>query len=257
MKSKTYYYKSYQDDFAVTKDLKQDLIGDDYKYDTNNIFFKMYSYILYYFIVKPLAYIILKIRFGFKIKNKKILNECKNKGYFIYGNHTNYLPDAFIPNLLRHNKCYIIVGGQTVSIKGLKTTVKALGALPLGDTLKAKKNLLKYIKKSINKNQSIMIYPEAHIWPYYTSIRSFSESNMKYPVLLNCPSYSLSYCYSKRKIIKRPKLTVYVDGPFYPESNLSPKEREIKLYQNIYDTIKTRTDNNSTYSVNKYVEITE
>ena len=254
MKSKTYYYKSYSDDFAVTKDLKKDIIGDDYKYESRNIFFKIYSHILYYWFVKPLAYLILKIRFGYKIKNKRALKECKNKGYFIYGNHTNYLPDAFVPNVIRHNRCHIIVGGQTVSIKGLKTTVKALGATPLGDTLKAQKNLFKFMSNSIQKNKSIMIYPEAHIWPYYTSVRPFSKTSLKYPILLNCPTYSLSYCYSKRKIIKRPKLTVYVDGPFYPDTSLNKKEMEEKLYQEIYTSIKDRTDKYSTYSINNYIK---
>lgn len=253
MKSKTYYYESYSDDFAVTHNLKSNLIDDKYKYESKNIFFIIFSFFLYYLIVKPIAWIILKIMFGYKIKNKNVLKKCKNKGYFIYGNHTNYMPDAYIPNLLRWRRNYIVVGSQTASIKGLKTIVKALGATPLGDTYQAKKNFFRFIKNRIEKNKSVTIYPEAHIWPYYTSVRPFDSINFKYQVLLNCPSYTISTCYRKRRFCKRPGVTAYIDGPFYPDNNLNSKDKLDKLTNEIYNKIKERTDLNSTYSIHNYV----
>ena len=253
MKSKTFYYESYSDDFAVTQNLKANLIDDKYKYGSKNIFFLIFSFILYYLFVKPLAWIILKIMFGYKIKNKKVLKKCKNKGYFIYGNHTNYMPDAYIPNLLRWRRNYIVVGSQTASIKGLKTIVKALGATPLGDAYQAKKNFFKFIKSRIENNQSVTIYPEAHIWPYYNSVRPFDSINMKYQLLLNCPSYTISTCYRKRKLFKRPGITAYIDGPFYPDKNLNSKDRLEKLNSDIYNKMKERTNLYSKYSLHKYV----
>ena len=257
MKNKTFYYKSYCDDFAVTKNLKSNIVDDKYKYDSKNPFYHVFAFIVYQMIVKPLTWVILKIWFGYNIKNKKVLRKCKNKGYFIYGNHTNYLPDAFVPNIVRHRKNYIIVNSQTTSIKGIKLLVKALGATPLGDTYRANKNLFKFIKGRINKKQSITIYPEAHIWPYYTSVRPFNPINMKYQIILNTPCYTLSYCYSKRLFIKRPKLTVYVDGPFYPNSELNSKDRLEELTNTIYNTMKERTDMYSIYSVNTYINNSE
>lgn len=253
MKNKTYYYESYSDDFALTKNIKSNIVDDKYKYNSSLIF-RFFSFILYFIFVKPIIWIIMKLMFGFKIKNKKVLKLCKNKGYFIYGNHTNYMPDAYVPNLLRWRRNYIIVGSQTVSIKGIRGLVKALGAIPLGDTIKAKKNFINFIKDRINNKKSITIYPEAHIWPYYTSIRPFDSINMKYQVMLNVPSYSLSYCYSKRKLFKRPRITVYVDGPFYPDMSLDSKLRQEKLANEIYNTIKERTDSYSTYAVNNYIK---
>ncbi|MBR6071710.1 MAG: hypothetical protein IKP77_02615 [Acholeplasmatales bacterium] len=253
MKRNTYYYESYKDDFAVTKNLKYDLIDKKYKYEPN-IIFRFFSFILYFIIAKPLIWLIMKMVYGLRIKNKKVLKECRNNGFYIYGNHTNYMPDAYVPNLLRWRRNYIIVGGQTASINGVKTIIKALGARPLGDTIEAKKNLFRFMKNSINKKKSITIYPEAHIWPYYTSVRPFDSINMKYQVLLNAPSYSISYCYSKRKIRKIPRITVYVDGPFYPDLSLDTKLRQEKLASDIYNKIKERTDIYSTYSVNNYIK---
>ena len=253
MKSKTFYYESFSDDFAVTQNLHSDIVDEKYKYESKNPFYHIFAFIVYQIIVKPLAWVILKVWFGYRIKNKKVLRKCKNKGYFIYGNHTNYLPDAFTPNILRCRKNYIIVTSQTTSIKGIKLLVKALGATPLGDTYQAKKNLFRFMKGRIEKKQSITIYPEAHIWPYYTNVRPFDSVNIKYQLLLNAPCYTLSYCYSKRKMIKRPKLTVYVDGPFYPNNELDSKERLEDLTNLIYNKMKERINMYSTYSIHKYV----
>jgi len=254
MKSKTFYYENYTDDFAVTKDLKSNIVGDDYKYETKNPFFWLFSFVVYFIIVKPLAWCILKLRFGYKTKNRKVLRKCRNKGYFIYGNHTNYLPDAFGPNIIRFRRNSIVVNSQTVSIKGIRTLVKALGAIPLGDTYQAKKKFFKCIKNRIRKKQSVMIFPEAHIWPYYNSVRPFDPINMKYQVILDVPAYTISYCYKKRKFFKIPKVIAYIDGPFYPDRNLEPKDRQEKLYNEVYNTIKDRTDNYSTYSVHTYLK---
>ncbi len=254
MKNKTFYYESYNDDFACTKNIKAELIDEKYKYETKNVFFHIFSFFIYNIIVKPLAWLILKIWFGYKIKNKKVLKKCKNMGYFIYGNHTNYLPDAFVPNIIRFRKNYIVVNSQTTSIKGIRLLVKALGATPLGDTYLAKKNLFRFIKGRIAKRQSVTIYPEAHIWPYYNSIRPFDPVSIKYQMLLACPSFTISICYRKRKFIKRPGETVYVDGLFYPNDSLNSKERLELLSEKIYNTIKERTNMYSTYSVNKFVK---
>ena len=254
MKSKTIYYESFSDDFAVTKNINANLIDDKYKYDSRNLFYHCFSFILYFIVVKPLVWFILKVWFGYRVKNKKVLKKCKNKGYFIYGNHTNYLPDAFVPNVIRWRRNYIVVGAQTVSIKGLQTVVKSLGAIPLGDTYNAKKNFFKFVKKSIKNKKSVTIYPEAHIWPYYTSVRPFDPVNIKYQVLLNCPSYTISMCYRKRMFIKRPGVTAYIDGPFYPDSTLESKDRIDKLNNEIYGKLKERTDMYSKYAIHTYLK---
>lgn len=254
MKSKTYYYKSYTDDFAVTKDIHPISIDDNYVYEPKNPFFKIYSFLVYFLLAKPIAWTILKVRYGYHVKNKKVLKECKHKGYFLYGNHTNYMPDAFVSNVISPRRNSIIVGNQTVSIKGIQTTVKALGAIPLGDTFKAKKNFMKCVNHKIEKKQSVMIFPEAHIWPYYTGVRPFDPSTLKYPTMLNTPVYTISLCYSKRKMINRPKITAYIDGPFYPDNNLGNKEKIDKLYNEVYNTMVNRCKEYSTYSIHQYIK---
>ena len=249
MKSKVYYYESYQDDFGITDNIKKTIVGDNYKYKAN----KVASFIWYYIIAMPIAFLLMKISFHYKWVNKKAVKKVKG-GFFIYGNHTNFVGDALMPSLFRYKKNNIIVKSDTVSIKGIKHLVKDLGAMPLGDTLKANKNLLKEMKLRIKNGESITIYPEAHIWPYYTGIRPFTSSAMKYPILYNVPSFALTTCYQKRKFFKKPKVVLCLDGPFYPDMDLPPKEREEKLADDIYGSLKTRALKYSTYSIHQYIK---
>ncbi|RIA75527.1 1-acyl-sn-glycerol-3-phosphate acyltransferase [Anaeroplasma bactoclasticum] len=249
MKRKTYYYSSYTDDFGITENVKKTIVGDDYKYNPSNLF----SFLWYYLIAMPIAFLIMKISFHYKFINKKIIKEVKKTGFYVYANHTNFVGDALMPSLLQYRRNNIIVRSDTVSITGIKHLVKDLGALPLGDTYKASKNLLKEMKKRIEKKESITIYPEAHIWPYYTGIRPFSSSCMKYPIMMGVPSIAMTICYQRRRFGNKPKMVVCLDGPFYPDLDLPNKEREEKLADDIYAALKTRTMQYSTYSINEYI----
>jgi len=164
------------------------------------------------------------------------------------------MPDAFIPNHLANKKVYIIVEPTAVSIKGVAGLVVALGGIPLGDTLEAKKNYLKLLKKLSKKNAIIALYPEAHIWPYYTKIRPFPKESLKYPIMYDLPSFAVTNCYQKRKHSDKPKIISYVDGPFYPDKSLSKQEMIDKLYDEVISAMRERTEKYSTYEYVKYIK---
>lgn len=96
-----------------------------------------------------------------------------------------------------------------------------------------------------------MIYPEAHVWPYYTKIRPFGEAAFTYPVIENTPVYSFTVTYHKKRI--RTKMICYVDGPFYPKNNLSQKEASKALRNEVYEAMVRRSKKN-TYEKIKYVK---
>ena len=86
-----------------------------------------------------------------------------------------------------------------------------------------------------------MIYPEAHIWPYFIGIRNFPETAFRYPTYCNAPCYALTNTYQRRKWRKTPRLVTYLDGPFYPDQTLPPKRAAHALRNQIYDTMKKRS----------------
>lgn len=253
---KVYYYKDeINDDFSGSKIVAKK-IDENYKYIHKNIFWNILSFILYRFIATPIAYIYCKIRFGLKIENRKVLKECRKQGYFIYINHTQEFLDPFLPTFLSFpKKAYVIANADNVSIPFIGKLIEMLGALALPSDLKAGVNFLNAIKKNVEKEKCIAIYPEAHIWPYYTKIRDFKTTSFKYPIKFKSPVFCATVTYIKRKR-KTPKIKVYVDGPFYANGNLKGKEMQDELGKRVYDKMVERAKNSNVEYI-KYKKMEE
>lgn len=75
------------------------------------------------------------------------------------------------------------------------------------------------------------------MWPYYTGIRPFEKTSFRFPAELKAPVYVMTTTYTRRRffgvVTKRPKLTVYVDGPYYTDSELSIKENQQQLHDKV------------------------
>ena len=107
-------------------------------------------------------------------------------------------------------------------------------------------HFLEAIKNKISKNNSITIYPEAHIWPYYTKIRPFKDVSFKYPVSLDVPAFCITNTYVARgKKKDKIKMVTYVDGPFFPNKNLKLKDAQKDLRDRIYNTMVERSKNSN------------
>ena len=201
----------------------------------------------------PIKVLYAKIKFKIKYIGKDKLKKYKNEGYFIYGNHTQAFADTFIPSIANYPKRnYFIVNPENVSMKFLRTIVEMLGAIPIPSNKKAMKNFLETIEKRVQNKYSITIYPEAHIWPYYTKIRPFKEVSFKYPIQLSKPSFCITNTYQqygKDKI----KIVSYIDGPFFPNKNLQMKEQQQELRNQIYNTMVERSKNSNIEYI-KYVK---
>ena len=130
-----------------------------------------------------------------------------------------------------------------------------LGAIPIPSDIKAMKNFLATIEEKIKNKNSITIYPEAHIWPYYTKIRQFKAVSFKYPVKLNAPAYCITNTYQRYgRHNNKIQLVSYVDGPFYPNEELTLKERQQDLRDRVYEKMVERSKNNNVEHI-KYVKI--
>ncbi|MDD4110894.1 MAG: 1-acyl-sn-glycerol-3-phosphate acyltransferase [Clostridia bacterium] len=253
MKKVIYYSDELNNDFAGTN-IKAKPLGKNFKFIKKNPLWILLSFILRCFVI-PIAFLYCKIKFRYKIINKKALKECKRSGYFLYGNHTQHSADAFIPSLIAFPKrTFIITSLDAVSVPGLRQVVLMLGAIPIPNLANQEnaKNFLEAIEKRNVQGHCLAIYPEAHIWPYYTKIRNYKSVSFKYPVRLNEPSYCFTTTYQKRKDGKRPRITIYIDGPFYPKTELNPKEQQEELRNRIHNTMVMRSEENN-YEFIEYV----
>ncbi|MGM9971068.1 MAG: 1-acyl-sn-glycerol-3-phosphate acyltransferase [Anaeroplasmataceae bacterium] len=255
MKERIIYYNDQKNDDFLGININAKPLKDNYKYVKKNIFYRAWSFAFYYFIAKPLVFLIVKMRYHQKFINKKCIRVAKKTGAFLYGNHTSGVGDSFVPNiLLLTRKNYFIASPEAMSIPFLKGLLRALGVMPLSDKLSLKKKLLKAIEYRLSQKALITIYPEAHIWPFYTKVREYDETSFKYAAMYNKPVYALTNCYQKRKLGKYPKMITFVDGPYYPDKNLSLKENAKYLRDIVYNKMVERTNEHSTYEYIKYIK---
>ena len=51
----------------------------------------------------------------------------------------------------------------------------------------------------------------------------------------------MSGTYQKRKFSKKPKIVTYIDGPFFPNKELSSREQRIDLRNQVYERMCERS----------------
>lgn len=239
---KSVYYTDERTDEFADDNIVPKVIDENYCYVNDRMWWKVLRFISYRLVAMPIAYLYCKIALHSTFRNRSVLKQAKGKGCFVYGNHTQQIGDPFIPNLaLFPRSVYVIVHPNNVSMPVLGRITPYLGALPLPSNLKAMRHFREAIRTRIQQNNVIVIYPEAHIWPFYTGIRDFPATSMKYPVELDVPSFAMTTTYRKRRFGKKPRTVTYLDGPFYPDQNLPPRARAQALRDQIYGAMVARS----------------
>lgn len=229
-----YYNDLLKDDFANTN-IHAEKIADDYQYFLKNRWARLGSFLLLYLIAIPFLTLANFFVFRIKISGRSHLRKIKT-GYILYGNHTAHY-DAFIPQALvtRPRKTYIIAHPDAVSIPFIKHLTKALGAWPLPDTVKSSMRFLEAITIALKNKQAIAVYPEAHIWPFYTGIRPFPTTSFQYASRNNVPAVPMVTTYRKPrgwlKHYRTPRMTIHIGTPIYPNPQLSVKENAALMHE--------------------------
>lgn len=248
-----YYNDELNDEFSSAK-ITPIKIDGNYKYK-RNFLWDFCSLISQNVLSMPIKVGYAKIKFRIKYIGKEKLKKYKKEGYFVYVNHTQEFADTFIPSIpICPKRNFLIVNPENISMKFLKNIVELLGAIPVPGDKESMKNFLETIKTHIQKGHSITIYPEAHIWPYYTKIRPFKSVSFQYPVNLEKPVFCMtntyqSYGKNKNKI----RIVTYIDGPFFPNTELSKKEQKEKLRNDVYDCMVERSKNSNIEYI-KYIK---
>ena len=248
-KNVIYFNDELNDEFSKAKIIPRKIDGR-FKYN-KSAFWEFWSFLIQNVLSMPIKILYLKIKFNHKYIGTEKLKKYRKEGFFIYSNHTQAFSDTFTPSVAVYPKRnFLIVNPANISLKGTGWLVELLGAIPIPEGIEAYKNFLNRIKNRIDKGYSISIYPEAHIWPYYTKIRPFKDVSFKYPAQLNTPVFCITNTYQegqnlKNKLNKKITMVSYIDGPFFPDNSLNKKEAQEKLRDEVYKKMCERSKNNN------------
>ena len=195
----------------------------------------------------------LRVRFI----GREAMDACKGRGCFVYANHTQPFGDVIIPAIAaKKHRIATIVAPANIGIPVIGKFLTGLGAVPIPNGRKQMKEFVEAVKTKIDSGYCVFIYPEAHVWPYYTDIRPFSTSSFHYPVELDAPVFCMTMTYQKCGG-GRPKSTCYIDRCDIPSGKDINRRVKIHMLRNkIYDCMKERSSR-SNYEYCKYIKVTE
>ena len=192
-----YYTDERNDEFSKAKIVPR-VIDGSYVYFHGRIW-DLLSLLVQNVLSMPVKLLYSHMKFRIRYIGREKLRLCKDMGYFMYVNHTQPFGDTLIPSLANYPKRnFFIVSPENVSMPGLGSLVRLLGAIPVPCDFCGMKHFMQLIERIIQSNHSITIYPEAHIWPYDTHIRPFGAVSFRYPVMFSKPAYVLTNTYHRR-----------------------------------------------------------
>lgn len=257
---RVFYYENEEDDPIKTDEQeKHQEVGlpEGYEFIPKNPFIRLYSAILFRcFWVFGQWY--EKHYWQAKFYGREKLKQAKGQGYLIYANHTNPFHDVFGPAIAADRRIFTIISPVNLKIPGIGKFLPMIGGLPLGKTKKEKQAFNDAVDQRLKQKKAIVIYPEAHVWPYATKIRKFpaGDKSFKYATRNNLPIFTMTTTYHKRKDKKHgglPRMDIYLDGPFYPSKNQSEAENRAVLAKQAYDSM-VKYSHNNTYEYYKYIK---
>ena len=199
---------------------------------------------------------------GAKFYGREKLKKARGTGYVMYCNHTNPFHDVFGPALAADRRIYTVISPVNLKIPKIGPILPMIGGVPLGGTPDEKKAMNEAVDtRLVKQKKCLVIYPEAHVWPYATKIRKFPAGgkSFKYAVRNNLPVFSMTTTYHKRdkKARKKygdlPRMDIYVDGPFLPNPSLSDEKNQEMLAEKVYESMKKHAKKN-TYEYFEYIK---
>ena len=260
---RVFYYSSEEDDPIKTDEQEKKVevgLPKGYEFIPKNPFVRMYSAFLFrMFWIFGQWY--ERHYWQAKFYGREKLKKAKGKGYLIYANHTNPFHDVFGPAVAADRRIFTIISPVNLKIPGIGKYLPMIGGLPLGKTVEEKKAFNEAVDKRLAQKKCLVIYPEAHVWPYTTKIRKFpaGDRSFKYAVRNDLPIFTMTTTYHKRKDLRKgdlPRMDIYLDGPFYPNVEKGEDEARAELAKKAYESMVKYSKKN-TYKYFKYIKKTK
>ena len=234
------YYSDFTEDFERSADQDYTL-PDGYKWVKTGVFARIASALTYGFWLF-VSWFYLRFRLRLRVRGRKNLKGVKG-GVFVFGNHTQPVGDVFIPaHALFPRRIYTVTGTANYGIPVIGKILPYLGALPVTGTVDGLRELTRAMEIRLSQGHPVVIYPEAHVWKYYTGIRPFPDTSFRYPVKFGAPSFAMTVTYRKSKIRRRPVTEVFLDGPFFGEGT-GTRDKTADLCGKIRAVMEERSKN--------------
>lgn len=243
------YYESFTDDFEASNKAPIDF-HKSYVYIKRSFGHRFLSFICHNVIAPPIAFFYSRV-----ILRERIIGKRKLRirgGKILYLNHTEPVGDAFCPHTyVFPQMTYTVVSPDNFALPVLGKIIGYLGAIPTPTDIKSSRAFSECLRTRLESGAAIAVFPEAHVWHYYTGIRPMDKGAFALPDKFSVPAFSVTRVYKKSRLFGYRRL-IYVDGPFYADKSLSRADALEALKREITDAMCLRAEQ-SNVEIIKYV----
>lgn len=213
-------------------------VNEKYKFIKKNIFFKIGAFLFYLFAF-IILYPTLSLLYCPKVKGRKNLKKVKNAVFI--SNHVFMLDCAILnTHVLKFRRPYFLVSKENLQMPVVCSVVKLFKGVPIPSSIGAYKRFLTEVDNELKNKQSVLIYPEGSMWPYYSRIRPFNSGAFRFSVNNNVPVVPICISFRKPNFIykmfgrKKPFLNLTILEPVYPNIENNKKIEVQKINDIVY-----------------------
>lgn len=168
-------------------------LKSNYRFYRTNIFFKIWNKIWLY-IISFIMFFAKKLVWGYKVIGKK--NKKYAKGAIIVQNHIHQLDGGSVLPTFRHKKIFITMLESNLGFGYISHIFRNCGAVPIPTDSALFMKFYRKTTEMLNKGYTIVVFPEAMLYPYCDHIRKFHSGAFK-------------FAYSSEKKLILPAVTTY------------------------------------------------
>ncbi len=166
----------------------------------------------------------IRILYGTRTVGRENLRAVKG-GAISVCNHFNYLDTLFVRDAVGHFRSFHTMAPWN-NKRGLGGhIIRHAGMWPLSSNLAANKNLMREMKRRLDRGAVINFYAEQAMWGNYQKPRPMKEGAFHYAVRFGVPVVPVFCTFDRNKRGHVRKLRIHILPAVYPDEALSPKER--------------------------------
>lgn len=248
---RTLYYNSFEGEFVDPVSAEK-RIDKSYKYIRKNPLWRAAAFVAYRLIATPAAFVYTKL-----FLRQKTVGRSKLRGhrsFMLYCSHNEPVGDAFTPAMISFpRKAYVVVSPANVLLPVIGRVNPMLGALPTPSDLRAARNFQLAIDELLRGRCAVTVYPEAHVWPKCSFVRPFATGAFDPAVRSGAAVFCATRVYKRSRFFGY-KCRVYIDGPFYPNTDLSRSAAAADLCDAVRRTMSERMRDEGEVEIIRYLK---
>jgi len=214
----------YNTDERIVFDENYPYLDDSWEFRKQNLkcYTGLFGFVMWY----------AQIRYGLKIKNRKVLRkyrkELKN-GAITISNHVFRFDMVFVLNAIRFRRSWIPILAEHL-MGTEKWFMRSIGGIPVPDTRQGLKAFDEAFDELHRRKAWIHFFPEARSWKCYAPIRPFKKGAFAMAYKYDLPIIPCVLSYRKRTGIYKffekdmPLFTLTMCDPIFPDKSVPRRD---------------------------------